>query len=112
MGDGEREGRDVESRFVAWWWWDFDGDGTLDAVVPETERAYCAEDVRRTIYLARGSCGHRAGTIEGNIDWALLQKAAPGEHGLPEVTATRQDVSPAPPPGGNGESLVEIVTRT
>lgn len=111
LGDFEREGRDLEDRFVTWWWWDFDGDGVVDAVAPETERAYCPHDVRRTIYLARGACGHRVGTIEGTIDWAALHQAAPGEHGLPEIVATRQDVSPAPPPGGCGESIVRTVTR-
>lgn len=58
---------------------DFDGDGELDAIVPTADRATCPEDVKWTVYLARGGCMHAVGTVgPGELITWDLQTDRPG----------------------------------
>jgi hypothetical protein len=66
-------------------WFDLDGDGALDAAVPEADAGSCPEDVRWSLWVSRGDCGHLVGTVRGSIVREQLVRAAPGEHGLPDV---------------------------
>ena len=62
---------------------DFDGDGELDALVPATDRAACPEDVRWTVYLARGACMHAVGSVgPGELANWDPPPAAPGPRPL------------------------------
>ncbi len=42
---------------------DLDGDGVLDAQVPLASGVQCGDDVRYALYVMRGACGHRVGTV-------------------------------------------------
>lgn len=66
---------------------DLDGDGALDAFVPEPSASDCDNEYPFALYLSRGACGHRVGVIRGTLSRALLA-SAPRSHGLPDLTTT------------------------
>lgn len=65
---------------------DLDGDGALDADVPLAKDARCADDVRHALYVTRGACGHRVGTVgPGTIAVHEVARASPTAAGLKPV---------------------------
>ncbi|MCX4244025.1 hypothetical protein [Paraliomyxa miuraensis] len=68
--DQEGEARYAESR------WsvdtapgpDLDGDGVPEVYVPRESKEPCPWNVPHDVYVMRGSCGHRVGTIVGPVD--------------------------------------------
>jgi hypothetical protein len=47
---------------------DLDGDGRADVLVPDAKRGDCPWEVPYDVYVMRGRCGHKLGTIVGGID--------------------------------------------
>lgn len=47
---------------------DIDGDAQLDVLVPHAKQGKCPWDVPHDVYVMRGECGHKVGTIVGQID--------------------------------------------
>jgi hypothetical protein len=47
---------------------DLDGDGVPEVYVPHTSKGRCPWDVPHDVYVMRGRCGHRVGTIVGLPD--------------------------------------------
>jgi len=47
---------------------DVDGDGRLDVFVPHATQGDCPWEVPHDVYVMRGDCGHRIGTIVGDTD--------------------------------------------
>lgn len=63
---------------------DLDGDGVLDATVPLASGARCNDDVRWALYVTRGACGHRVGTVgPGTVE--RVDDEAPTADGLKPV---------------------------
>lgn len=84
---------------------DFDGDGELDAIVPTTHRARCPEDVRWTVYLARGACMHEVGTVgPGELITWDLETDKPG----PRPIVMRQETNAL---GDGGVVQTRVNTR-
>ncbi|MEI8256357.1 MAG: hypothetical protein WCJ30_11855 [Deltaproteobacteria bacterium] len=78
---------------------DLDGDGQLDALVPEPAPNDCVQDFHFAVYVNRGSCGHRVGVVQGSIDVAAMG-AAPRHGGLPDLstlTERQQQQDPRTP---------------
>ena len=68
---------------------DLDGDGRLDALVPQKSKAVkCSHDVVYKAYVMRGSCGHYVGDISGGTIDPATRLAAVGASGLKTVTTT------------------------
>lgn len=70
--------------------YDFDGDGLLDALVPEPKRAFCPSSVRHAIYITRchrgRCCGHHVGVVGGGeIDVDGLRKTRTDRSGLKPI---------------------------
>ncbi len=80
---------------------DLDGDGTSDVLVPAKPttsartRDLCPWQIPMDVYVMRGECGHKIGTIIGNLDETTM--TAPFVAGIRELsaTATWADDSPA-----------------
>jgi hypothetical protein len=47
---------------------DVDGDARLDVLVPHASGGACPWDVPHDVYVMRGTCGHKIGTIAGPLD--------------------------------------------
>lgn len=47
---------------------DLDGDGVPEIYVPRASKESCPWSVPHDVYVMRGSCGHRVGTIVGLVD--------------------------------------------
>lgn len=62
---------------------DVDGDGTADRFVPHAKIGACPWEVPHDVYVMRGKCGHRVGTIIGNLDAETT--IAPFRKGLREI---------------------------
>lgn len=65
---------------------DLDGDGVGEVFVPRPNKGRCPWEIPHDVYVMRGSCGHRVGTIVGEIDRDTA--LAPFVHGLRTVTTT------------------------
>lgn len=59
---------------------DLDGDGVPELYVPHAKAGRCPWDIPHDVYVMRGDCGHKVGTIVGTIDDATLLSRF--EHGL------------------------------
>ena len=65
---------------------DLDGDGVLDARVPLAKDVSCPGDVREALYVMRGACGHRVGTVgPWQIATLLIERVSPPTTGLKDV---------------------------
>ena len=75
---------------------DLDGDGVQDMLVPAKKAGGCPWDIPMDVYIMRGECGHRVGTITGNLESATI--TAPFVAGLRELSteATWADFDEAP----------------
>lgn len=49
---------------------DLDGDGVGEMLVPHDSKGTCPWDVPHDVYVMRGACGHKVGTIVGQVDHA------------------------------------------
>ena len=63
---------------------DLDGDGVADVLVPLARGGPCPWQVPHDVYVMRGDCGHRVGTIVGEV--VHDTKVARFDHGLRVVT--------------------------
>lgn len=98
---------------------DFDRDGVADRIVPvdggKAEPYPCPRSVRWALWVTRGACGHRVGTISGDLTRAADPSATRMEHGLTVLSSTRR---PSGPDAGavdyvytfDGSSYVETST--
>ncbi len=66
---------------------DLDRDGALDVLVPEPSPTDCNNAYTFAIYLTRGACGHRVGTIRGMLQLERVARAV-RPNGLPELVTT------------------------
>ncbi len=62
---------------------DLDGDGVSDRFVPARSTESCPWSIPYDVYIMRGSCGHKVGTIVGHIDEPTY--IAPMKKGIREV---------------------------
>ncbi len=108
----EYRSRELEDYLGTTWWWDFDGDGAVDAAVPQTQGAYCPDDVSWALYVSRRDCGYHLGTVQGEIDGPALLRANTGPNRLPIVATTAERIGAWPGPGGMGASGVTTTKRT
>ena len=67
---------------------DLDSDGALEVYVPSAKKGSCPWDIPYDVYVMRGMCGHRVGTIVGNVD-SKTRFAAIAD-GLRVVTTTAE----------------------
>ncbi len=68
--------------------WDLDGDGEAEVLVPqEASPSACSDEVAYDVYVMRGTCGHRVGSIVGA---AFDVNTARFHHGLRELTTERR----------------------
>ncbi len=69
---------------------DLDGDGTSDVLVPaappksKRNRNQCPWQIASDVYIMRGECGHKIGTIVGNLD--RQTRTAPFVAGIREIS--------------------------
>jgi hypothetical protein len=91
------------SRFV-----DLDGDGILDAFVPLHGRGQCPEEGMWDVYVMRGACGHRVGTIGPGWLAPDTMSAALDRSGFRPLTMVSEHVrmGTRPPP------IPEMLTTT
>jgi hypothetical protein len=108
----EDRSRELPTYLGTIWWFDLDGDGAVDAAVPQAESAYCPDDVRWTLYVARRDCGYLLGTVQGTIDGPTLVRANTGPNRLPIVTTKMERIGAWPGPGGIDANEVVDTTRT
>lgn len=62
---------------------DLDGDGRLDVLVPHAKLGSCPWEVPHDVYVMRGACGHRLGTVVGSIEEPTF--TAPFHKGLRDI---------------------------
>ncbi|MCA9653541.1 MAG: hypothetical protein KC501_26730 [Myxococcales bacterium] len=67
---------------------DLDGDGQPELYVPRPSKQPCPWDVPHDVYVMRGACGHRVGTIVGLVDGET--EIAPFVKGLRTVLTTAE----------------------
>ena len=78
---------------------DVDGYGSPVIMVPDNEPDLVEENMSWTMYLKRGDCGYKIGTISGLEDPAELESESNGFRDLEAVT-------PAAVPSGRGRGNV------
>lgn len=67
--------------------WDLDADGEAEVLVPrKASPSACPDDIAYDVYVMRGTCGHRVGSIVGA---AFDVNTARFHHGLRELTTER-----------------------
>ncbi len=90
---------------------DLDGDGVQDVLVPATKAGACPWDIPMDVYIMRGACGHRVGTVVGRLRGETA--TAPFVRGLREIRTRAEwadfDMAPSgaddpPPAGGDSDS--------
>jgi hypothetical protein len=96
---GERREGSVRWRIEGHAGPDLDGDGRPEWFVPHETSKTCPWEIPHDVYVMRGTCGHKVGTVIGQLD--VSTHTAPFRKGIREVHttatwATHGRVSPHP----------------